>query len=66
MTTFFSCWFLLMGAVLRQMLCIAKVPDEPLRLANWVVGYVQNQIVLVITIFVWHSDTGWQQLIQLC
>lgn len=41
------------GYILRQMLCITKVPDETLRLANWVDVYAQNQIVLVIIIFVY-------------
>lgn len=56
--------FLLMGTVLRQMLCITKVPDETLRLANWVDVYVQNQIVFLIIIFVYGILI--QQLIQLC
>lgn len=57
-------WFLLMGTVLGQMLCITKVPDETLRCANWFDVYVKNQIVLVIIIFVYGVLI--QQLIQLC
>lgn len=48
-----------MGTVLRQMLCITKMPNESLRLPNWIDVYVQNQMVFLIIIFcIWHSDTA--------
>lgn len=57
-------WFLLMDTILRKMLYIIKGPVETLRLANWFGVYVQNQIVLVIIIFVYGILI--QQVIQLC